>query len=154
MYGIPGTKNIHKRTDGGFVLVKTINGKHVHLGRGKTLIIALMKLDWCRENNWQPYPIKRYHIRENPSGTFTLTKKKRINGVSRAVYNANFNTYEEAEKEARLFEKYGWDLEEVCNNSEEVLAEGEQWLKGVKLKSTFQKRIRNDYFLAKRGGIL
>lgn len=153
MYGVPGTKNINRAKDE-FTIIKRINGKPTYLGRGKTLIIALMKRDWCEAHNWQPYPIPRYCIRKTSAGTYNLTKKKRINGVSRAVYCANFSTYEEAKEEAELFEKYDWDLEAVCNNSEEVEEFGEQFLTGIRFGSTFQTRVRNDYFLAKRSDII
>lgn len=153
MYGVLGTKNIHRAGDE-FTIIKTINGKVTYLGRGKTLIIALMKRDWCEANNWKPYPIQKYCIKQTPSGTYNLQKKKRINGVSRAIYSANFPTYEEAKKEAELFEKYDWDLEAVCNNSEEVEEYGEQFLRGITYGSTFQTRPRNDYFMAKRSKII
>lgn len=153
MYGIPGTRNIQKGINE-YRIVKKIGGETIYLGKGKTLIIALMKRDWCKANNWKPYPIKRYSIRKTPSGTYNLTKKKRINGTSKAIYSSNFPTYEEAEKEAKLLEKYDWDLEAVCNNSEEVKEYGEMWLEGIKIKTPFQRRIRNDYYMAKRSGIL
>ncbi|MCR5027027.1 MAG: hypothetical protein K6A34_06270 [Methanobrevibacter sp.] len=153
MYGIPGTKNIHRAYDE-FTIIKKINGKTIYLGRGKTLIIALMKRDWCEANNWKPYPIQRYCIRQTPYGTWNLTKKKRINGTSKAIYSANFSTYNEAKKEAELFEKYDWDLEAVCNNSEEVEEYGEQFLTSIVYGSTFQTRVRNDYYMAKRSEII
>ena len=48
---------------------------------------------------------------------------------------------------------HGSDIEKICECVDES-TNGERWLDGVKRKSSFQKRIRNDYFLAKRGGIL
>ena len=153
MNGVPGTRNIHKAKND-FTIIKRINGKITYLGRGETLIIALMKRDWCKANNWRPYPIQRYSIRKTPCGTYNLTKKKRINGTSRAIYSANFPTYEEAEKEAKLLEKYDWDLEAACNNTEETEENGVMWLDGVKAKTTFQTQTRNDYFMAKRSQII
>ena len=50
-----------------------------------------------------------------------------------------------------LCKKANWDYETLCCLSEN---EPEQWLDGKLMKSPFQKRIRNDYFLAKNGGIL
>ena len=157
MYGIHGTKYIRKGINGtkkDFKIVKEINGKSRYLGRGETLIIALMKRDWCEANDWKPYPFPKYCIRKTPQGTYNLTKKKRIDGVSRAIYSANFNTYKEAKEEAELFEKYNWDLEAVCNNSEEVETYGEKWLDGIKLGSTFQTRTRDDFYMALRGGLI
>ena len=153
MYGLPNTKYINKAKND-FTIVKKINGKATYLGRGKTIIIALMKRDWCEANNWKPYPTPQYCIRKTHSGTYNLTKKKRINGTSRAIYSANFPTYEDAKNEAELLNKYGWDLEACCNNHEEVLEFGERWLDGKKAKTLFQSRVRNDYFLAKRSDIL
>ena len=153
MYGVEGTRYINKAKND-FTIVKRINGKATYLGRGKTLIIALMKRDWCEANGWEPYPIPRYCIRQTPHGTFNLQKKKRINGVSQAIYSANFPTYEEAKKEAELFEKYDWDLEAVCNNSEEIEEHGEQFLTGITHGTTFQTRARNDYYMAKRSEII
>ena len=152
LYGLPNTKYINKAKND-FTIVKRINGKVTYLGRGKTLIIALMKRDWCEAHNWQPYPIPTYHIRKTDSGTYNLTKKKRINGVSRAIYSANFNTYEEAKCEAELLEKYDWDIEKVCECVDET-TDGEKWLDNKKAKSFFQSRTRNDYFMAKGSGIL
>ena len=153
MYGVPETRYINKAKND-FTIIKRINGKPTYLGRGETLIIALMKRDWCEANNWKPYPIPRYCIRKTPYNTYNLTKKKRINGVSRSIYSANFPTYEEAEREAELLEKYDWDLEAMCNNSEEIEEKGEMWLKGINTKTTFQTKPRNDYFMAKRSGII
>lgn len=152
LYGVPGTKNINKAKNE-FTIIKKIGGKTVYLGRGKTLIIALMKRDWCEANNWKPYPIPRYCITKTNYGTFNLTKKKRINGTSNAIYSANFPTYEEAKKEAELLEKYDWDIERLCECEDEAKG-NERWLEGVKMKSTFETMPRNDYFMAKRGGIL
>lgn len=47
--------------------------------------------------------------------------------------------------------KEDWDYEILCCLGED---EPEQWLDGKMMKSSFEKRIRNDYFLAKNGGIL
>lgn len=149
MYDVPGTKYIHKAKND-FTIIKWINGKATYLGRGKTIIIALMKRDWCAANDWKPYPIQRYSIRKTPYGTYNLTKKKRINGVSRSIYSANFPTFEEAKSEAELMEKYEWDIEAVCNNTEETLEQGEQWLKGKYCKGNMiykPEQGRNDEFL-------
>ena len=45
-----------------------------------------------------------------------------------------------------------WDIDNLCEFDDST--NGEKWLDGKMMKCSFQKRIRNDYFLAKRGGIL
>ena len=54
-------------------------------------------------------------------------------------------------QEVELCKKANWDYETLCCLGED---ESEQWLDGKMMKSSFEKRIRNDYFLAKNGGIL
>lgn len=67
MRGVPGTKYIKKHWKNGYEIFKRLNGKETYLGRGQTLIIALMKRDWCKANNWKPYPNQHnFKYRECP----------------------------------------------------------------------------------------
>ena len=66
---IPNTKCIRKHSVTGYEIFKQLNGKWTYLGRGKTLIIALMKRDWCEANNWKPYA--QSHHEKPPEVTCT-----------------------------------------------------------------------------------
>ena len=145
---VPNTKNITKQDDG-YYIRKYINGKHTYLGYGSTLIIALMRLDWCRANDWKPYRPNKTYILKHENG-YAIRK---WNG-EKTEHLGFFKTLKEAEKEVELFKKYGWDLEAVCNNSEEIEEYGEQFLTGIKHGSTFQTKTRNDYHWAKRSGMI
>ena len=67
------------------------------------------------------------------------------------VYFGTFSTIDKAMKERDLLEQYNWDLELVCECSDEGIA----FLEGIKpLKSTFTKHEKwNDYFTAKNDGM-
>jgi len=132
-------KYINKVTIGGniyFQIRKRVKGKQKTLGNAKTLIQALMMRDWCMENNWEKYP-KQFKnpspcIQKTPYGKYKIVKS--INGEKN--YFGTFNTLEDAVSEKELLGKYNWDLEKVCECSDE----GDSFLDGVKpLKSTFTK---------------
>ena len=71
---IPNTKCIRKHSVTGYEIFKQLNGKWTYLGRGKTLIIALMKRDWCEANNWKPYPPNFKYIRKTRAGSYIIEK--------------------------------------------------------------------------------
>ena len=119
MWGIPGTKNITKHGVG-FAITKKINGKKTNLGHATTLIIALMKRDWCKANNWQKYPRHIKYIVKTPQNHYRIQKSYRHNGTFKTDYYGTFKTYEEAEKEVRLLLKYDWNIEELCECEESV----------------------------------
>lgn len=56
MRDIPCTEYIIK-SNNGYYISKRVNGKQTFLGWAKTLIIALMKRDWCMANDWKKYPV-------------------------------------------------------------------------------------------------
>ena len=112
MKGIPNTRNVTKQSDG-YYLRKYINGKHTYLGFGTTLIIALMKLDWCKANGWKKYPQSYRYILKTPWG-YVIRK---WNG--KELQNLGMlDTYEEAEQEVELLKKCNWDLEALINLDE------------------------------------
>lgn len=108
MNNVLGTEYIHYHKDKGlFQITKRINGKLKSLGYGKTLIIALMKRDWCKLHNWKPYP------RQTKTGekyiVFEWNRfkvRKRINGKYK--YYGSFKTLEEAVEYRDFIVKKGW----------------------------------------------
>ena len=114
MRGFPGTKNIKKHSISGYEIFKRLNGKDTYLGRGKTLIIALMKRDWCKANNWKPYPSTFKYIRETRSGSYIIEKQTN----KKCDSYGTFRTLKEAQKELELLKKYEWDLEALCDLNE------------------------------------
>lgn len=118
MYGIPGTTNIYKHNDC-FEIRKKKNGKDVYLGHATTLIIALMKRDWCKAHNWEKYPSKEpKNITKTPNGKYIVFKCWRKNGQLINDNLGTFNTLKEAERERDLLKKYDWDLEVLCDLNE------------------------------------
>ena len=111
--GIPNTRNVIKQPDG-YYLRKYINGKHTYLGFGTTLIIALMKLDWCKANGWKKYPQKYKYILKTRCG-YVIRK---WNGEEMENLGL-FKTYEEAKHERDLLIQYNWDLELLCETLDE-----------------------------------
>ena len=150
MKGVPGTENIRlSASKTRYELIKCVDYKNIYFGSGRTLIEALVKRDYLEANNWtkkqyQPNATGEKYIYEKGSH-FIIIK----NGSSFGT----FNTLNEAIYERDLLIEFAWDIEKICECVDES-TNGEKWLDGVKRKSSFQKRIRNDYFLAKRGGIL
>lgn len=113
MKGVPGTEHIKKHSKG-YEIFKQLNGKWTYLGRGKTLIIALMKRDWCQANNWERYPSNFKYIKKTPNGNFIITKR-----TNRKIESyGTFKTLKEAQKEVEVLKKYDWDLEDVCDLNE------------------------------------
>jgi hypothetical protein len=113
MRDIPNTKNIIKQKDG-FYIRKYLNGKHTYLGMGSTLIIALMRLDWVKANNWKPYKPHYNYIQKRENGGYRI--RKWLN--NELQFLGEFETLEEAEKEVELLKKCNWDIEAVCNIDE------------------------------------
>ena len=77
MRDIPGTEYIHPHKEG-YDIVKKVDGKNKYLGHGQTLIIALMRRDWCEAHNWEKWPRRMYpeYIYENKrKGGFDIRKK-------------------------------------------------------------------------------
>ena len=111
---IPNTKNIIKQDDG-YYIRKYLNGKHTYLGYGSTLIIALMRLDWCKSNDWKPFrPEKTYIQKRDDCGLYTI--RKWIDNEFQ--YLGSFKTLEDAQKEVELMKKCDWDFESLCNLDE------------------------------------
>lgn len=115
MRDIPNTKNIIKQKDG-FYIRKCINGKHTYFGMGSTLIIALMRLDWVKANNWKHYKPQYKYIQKRENGGYRI--RKWLN--NELQFLGEFETLEEAEKEVELLKKCNWDIEAVCNLDERV----------------------------------
>ena len=114
MKGIPNTEHIRKNGCR-YEVFKTVNGKWTYFATGKTLIIALMKRDWCKANNWKKYPVKFKYIKKTPVGNYIIEKHEAKNKT--ASYGT-FKTLEEAEKELELLKECDWDYEILCNIDE------------------------------------
>lgn len=112
MRGVPGTRNIIKQKDG-FYIRKFLNGKHTYLGYGSTLIIALMRRDWCIVNNWKPYPVEHSYVQKVDHGYHV----RKWNGEKMECLGF-FKTLHEAENEIKLLKKCDWDIEILCNYDE------------------------------------
>ena len=118
MYGIPGTRNIYKHNDR-FEIRKKKNGKDIYLAHATTLIIALMKRDWCKANNWDKYPpVEPKHILRTPNGNYMIYKSWRKNGKFIRNTFGTFKTLKEAEREVELLKKCNWDYDLACEVDE------------------------------------
>ena len=146
MKSIVGTKYISKNGTE-YQVSKSINGVHTYMGRGKTLIEALMIRDWCIANKWKCFPSKFHYLYKCKSGRWGI--QKYVNG--KMEYFGTFETKQEAEAEIELLKECDWDLELLCEQGYETI----EWLKNIKFtKTTFQKQNeRNDYFLAKNSSL-
>lgn len=120
MKTIPGTEHIYITKQNGktyFSIKKTIEGKLIHFGTGKTLIEALMVRDYCTANNWEKKPFRHTSTDEKhickSDGGFRVQKTR--NG--KTEYYGFFNCLEDAVKERDLLIKYDWDLETLCDLS-------------------------------------
>ena len=115
MRNVPNTQHIRKHKIG-YEIFKELNGKYTYLGRGKTLIIALMKRDWCEANNWKPYPSCFKYIKKNHNGNYIIIK----NNNNKLDSYGTFKTLKDAQKEVELLKRCNWDIEAVCNLDERI----------------------------------
>lgn len=114
MRGIIGTKNI-QHTERGYIVRKYRNGEHLYLGCGKTLIIALMKRDWCMANDWKPYPRPNKYIYKMSNGSYQIVKKGVRNGEYYIDCLGTYRTLSDAQSERDKLVSVGWDLDAWCD---------------------------------------
>lgn len=120
MRGVIGTENvcICRQKNGviHYVIVKWVDGKRRYLGHATTLIIALMKRDWCKVNGWKPYPqpVTKY-IYKNHCGGYEIRKKGVIDGELKCHSLGVYRTLEDAQFERDKLVEVDWDLDAWCN---------------------------------------
>ena len=120
MRGVVGTEGIQKSMQSygaeSYNIVKTINGKKRRLGHGTTLIIALMKLDWCKANGWKPYPKSdMMYINKTRAGTYNIKKQYLVDGKIKTVNYGNFSSLEDAQSERDKLVSVDWDIDAWCD---------------------------------------
>lgn len=144
MRGIVGTELISKHKYGYQINTEGNSKTRKYYGFGRTLIEALMIRDWGMNNEWKPFP-KPTNSKTNERYIHKIHRGyaiiKSVNG--KLQYFGIFDKLEDAILERDLLEKYNWDLELVCECSNE----GISFLSGIKSqKSTFTKHdARLDY---------
>lgn len=147
---------IHKWKKG-YMIGKQVNGKYYYFGNFKSLEKAKKVRDYFLEHNWpiderfrfMEIPKTRY-IRKTRAGNYKIVKWLEVEGVKKMVYFGTYSTLDKAMIERDLLVQYDWDLERVCECSDE----GDNWMiKGM--STSFTKHDKwNDYFTAKRSGII
>ena len=147
-------KNIYFKS-GKYRIIKNINGKDIMFGSFNTLAEAEKRLYDIRLKGWENVILDNERLLETtvsnitrlPNGKFEIIKN--IDGVKHTF--GVFNTYEEAEAEVKLLRKCNWDYDALCDSIDETINGESEWLKGVKLKTTFQKqKYRNDAYAYNR----
>ena len=148
---------IHKWKKG-YMVGKQVNGVYYYFGNYQSIEKAKEVRDYFVDNNWDinerfKFMEKRpeRYIRITRAGNYKIVKWLNVDGVKKMVYFGTFSTIDKAMKERDLLEQYNWDLELVCECSDEGMA----FLDGIKpLKSTFTKHDKwNDWFTAKNAGM-
>ena len=145
-------RNVHRLQNGNYMITRKIKGKTRYYGHFLNLEDALEYRDFLDKHGWSTN--NRYN--RNPHAGITLNKCGSYevfhyhNGKNE--YFGCYKTLEEAKEVKLLCKKYDgdWDLIVECAEFEK-----EEWLTDISLSSTFEKQYsRNDYFIAKNGGIL
>lgn len=146
---------IHKWKKG-YMIGKQVNGKYYYFGNYQSLETAKKVRDYFVENDWNPEERFKFmgkptrYIRKTRSNTFKIVKWLDVDGIKKMVYFGTYSSLDKAMMERDLLVEYDWDLERVCECSNE----GDSWdLKGMKTSWTKHERW-NDYFTAKRSGII
>ena len=143
---------IHKWKKG-FMIGKQVNGKYYYFGNYQTLEKAKKVRDYFVEHDWDiserfkfmDIPPTRY-LRKTRAGNYKIVKW--LNG--KMEYFGTFHNLEDAMLERDLLVESDWDLDVLCECSDE----GNVWeINGIKSSWTKHEKW-NDYFTAKRSGIL
>ena len=143
-----------RRVGNNWRIDKNINAKKYYFGTYPTIEDAILMRDYFENKGWENCLNERLKHGNHPK--YISGNSKRGYEVRKIIdgecnHFGTFHDLETAKQEVELCKKANWDYETLCCLSED---EHEQWLDGKMMKSSFEKRIRNDYFLAKRGGIL
>ena len=143
-----------RRVGNNWRIDKNINAKKYYFGTYPTIEDAILMRDYFENKGWENCLNERLKHGNHPKYISGNSKRGyEVRKIIDGEYNhfGLFHDLETAKQEVELCKKANWDYETLCCLSED---EPEQWLDGKLMKSPFEKRIRNDYFLAKRGGIL
>lgn len=137
----------------GYMVNKQIDGKFYYFGNYHSLEKAKKARDYFVDHDWRiderfkfmKIPPTRY-LRKTKAGNYKIVKW--LN--KKMVYFGTFHNLEDAMLERDLLIECNWDWDILCECSDE----GDLWrLHGLPI--SFKKHEkRNDYFTAKRGGIL
>lgn len=147
---------IHKWKKG-YMIGKQVNDHYYYFGNYQSLEKAQKVRDYFVEHDWPindrfkfiEIPKTRY-LRKTKAGNYKIVKWLEVNGIKKMVYFGTYSTIDKAMAERDLLVQYNWDLEKVCECSNE----GENWnIKGLGTSWTKHDKW-NDYFTAKNGGIL
>ena len=144
-----------RRVGNNWRIDKNINAKKYYFGTYPTIEDAILMRDYFENKGWENCLNERLKHGNHPK--YISGNSKRGYEVRKIIdgecnHFGTFHDLERAKQEVELCKKANWDYETLCCLDED---EPEQWLDGKMMKSSFfEKRIRNDYFLAKRGGIL
>lgn len=147
---------IHKWKKG-YMIGKQVNDHYYYFGNYQSLEKAQNVRDYFVEHDWPindrfkfiEIPKTRY-LRKTKAGNYKIVKWLEVNGIKKMVYFGTYSTIDKAMAERDLLIQYNWDLEKVCECSNE----GENWnIKGLGTSWTKHDKW-NDYFTAKNGGIL
>ena len=148
------TKYIKKLPSGRYQVIKQHNGTQTSYGTFDTITEAEYQVQLCKRFQWdirlKPFDCMKHIIKMNDGRKSIYRICHEENG--RSVYYGAFNNLLDAQFERDLLILSNWDIDNLCEFDESL--NGEKWLDGKMMKCSFQKRIRNDYFLAKNGGIL
>lgn len=143
-----------RRVGNNWRIDKNINAKKYYFGTYPTIEDAILMRDYFENKGWENCLNERLKHGNHPK--YISGNSKRGYEVRKIIdgecnHFGTFHDLETAKQEVELCKKANWDYETLCCLCED---ESEQWLNGKMMKSPFQKKIRNDYFLAKNGGIL
>lgn len=115
MRDIQDTRNIQKHKTK-YIIRKYKDGKHNHLGCGETLIEALMIRDWCKANDWKPFPSKpRKYIYNTSVGTYQIVKNFVEDGGYKIHCFGTYKSLEDAMVERDRLVEVDWDLDAWCD---------------------------------------
>ena len=141
-----------QKNNKGYNILRWINGKIRYYGFFSNLDEAIEYRDFLESNGWSTNckftRNQKKGVYETKSGSYEVYYYH--NGKNE--YYGTYRSFEEAVKVRRLCEKYNGDWNLIVEHDDD---EPIEWLTGVKLRSSFEKqKNKNDYFLAKNGGIL
>ena len=116
MYDVPNTRYVTRNREG-YAIVRKEDGKMKYYGYGKTLIMALMKLDWVIANGWKKYPNMHplKYIIETPEGTFQIRKFSKKNGKKTLTYYGTYKSLKDAQSERDKLVELDWDIDAWCD---------------------------------------
>ena len=145
-------RHIHQLKNGNYMITRKIKGKTRYYGHFLNLEEAIRYRDYLDKKGWSTncrYSRKNDKgIVLNRSGSYEVFHHH----DGKNEYMGCYKSLEEAREVKRLCVKYNgdWDLIVECGDFNEY-----SWLEGMKSSTTFEKQdYRNDYFIAKNGGIL